>query len=476
MDGYVNTRPYFRGYYGMAIFNVGEGTWVLKDTMANLTLATMTMEQPEEYPLGRTVWDVLEPFCDFAVGDKINLGLSSCTIEEFMCSDGSCVPRNVRCNLREDCVDGSDENDCGIVLFSGRYASHRPPPGRTYREVLYIQPHVHIVRFSKIDDINLAFYMEFEVHLTWTDRNLKFKNIKEEEDKNKLSTEEVASIWTPEIEFLNVNDGLLKKLKSNVYARQTGEAEPPDFNDAMMETIYLPSSVALVSKTFYSASFSCNFYLFSYPFDTQMCSVLIELDSADTSVVNFINDSVIYSGLMTLPKYDITEIISQLAKKSDYAVTKVKFALERRWSLLVLTIFIPTILLLGIGYVTLFIRLAEFDVRTVMTLTTLLVLYTLFNQVSSDLPDTAYIKMIDMWFFFCIFLIFAVNILHVLVEHLPSGETNVFKISSNAENTLVSKLRKVTGPWTMKTVRVLVFPVVVFVFNLVFWLTIFTAD
>nr|XP_027239125.1 glycine receptor subunit alpha-2-like [Penaeus vannamei] len=120
---------------------------------------------------------------------------------------------------------------------------------------------------------------------------------------------------------------------------------------------------------------------------------------------------------------------------------RVKFALERRWSLLVLTIFIPTILLLGIGYVTLFIRLAEFDVRTVMTLTTLLVLYTLFNQVSSDLPDTAYIKMIDMWFFFCIFLIFAVNILHVLVEHLPSGETNVFKISSNAENNLVSKLR-----------------------------------
>ncbi|XP_070001309.1 uncharacterized protein [Penaeus vannamei] len=472
MDGYVNDRPYFRGYYGMAIFNVGEGTWVFKDTMANLTLATMTMEQPEEYPLGRTVWDVLEPFCDFAVGDKLRLGLSPCTIEEFMCSDGSCVPRNVRCNLREDCVDGSDENDCGIVLFSGRYASHRPPPGRTYREVLYIQPHVHIVRFSKIDDINLAFYMEFEVHLTWTDRNLKFKNIKEEEDKNKLSTEEVDSIWTPEIEFLNVNDGLLKKLKSNVYARQTGEAEPPDFNDAMMETVYLPNNVALVSKTFYSASFSCNFYLFSYPFDTQMCSVLIELDSADTSVVNFINESVIYTGLMTLPKYDIQKITSNLSVNSDYAVLEVEFTLERRWSLLVLTIFIPTILLLGIGYVTLFIRLAEFEVRAVMTLTTLLVLYTLFNQVSSDLPDTAYIKMIDTWFFFCIFLIFAVNVLHVLVEHLPATENNIIKISPNSDNVRVSKLRKVTGPWTMRTMRVIAFPIVVFVFNLVFWLTI----
>ncbi|XP_070001373.1 uncharacterized protein [Penaeus vannamei] len=503
MDGYVNTRPYFRGYYGMAIFNVGEGTWVFKDTMANLTLATMTMEQPEEYPLGRTVWDVLEPFCDFAVGDKLSLGLSSCTIEEFMCSDGSCVPRNVRCNLREDCVDGSDENDCGIVLFSGRYASHRPPPGRTYREVLYILPHVHLVRFSKIDDINLAFYMEFEVHLTWTDRNLKFKNIKEEEDKNKLSTEEVASIWTPEIEFLNVNDGLLKKLKSNVYASQTGDPVSPDFNDIMMdianvrimlskglicssspsssftETIFEPVNASLVTKTFYSASFSCNFYLFKYPFDTQVCSLLIKLDSADTTVVTFTNDSVVYSGLLTLPKYDVKDIVSELSERTGYAVMEVKFALERRWSLLVLTIFIPTILLLGIGYVTLFIQLAAIQVRSIMTLTTLLVLYTLFNQVSSDLPDTAYIKMIDMWFFFCIFLIFSVIVLHVIVEYLPPGDEdnflgkNISRVSPLGPNPVQVWF---TGMWLMKATRVFIYPSILLIFNLVFWVSIFNLD
>lgn len=57
-----------------------------------------------------------------------------------------------------------------------------------------------------------------------------------------------------------------------------------------------------------------------------------------------------------------------------------------------------------------------------MTLTTLLVLYTMFNQVSSALPDTAYIKMIDMWFFFCISLIFSVIIIHITVERLVPGE------------------------------------------------------
>ena len=56
-----------------------------------------------------------------------------------------------------------------------------------------------------------------------------------------------------------------------------------------------------------------------------------------------------------------------------------------------------------------------------MTLTTMLVMYTLFSQVSSGLPDTAYIKMLDMWFFFCIFLILSIIVLHVTVEHLQEG-------------------------------------------------------
>lgn len=58
-----------------------------------------------------------------------------------------------------------------------------------------------------------------------------------------------------------------------------------------------------------------------------------------------------------------------------------------------------------------------------MTLTTLLVLYTLFNQVSAALPDTAYIKMVDMWFFFCISVIFSIIVVHLLTECLPQDST-----------------------------------------------------
>ncbi|XP_068247799.1 uncharacterized protein [Palaemon carinicauda] len=477
IDGYVNNRPYFRGYYGMAIYSTGGTGWLFKDTMTNMTIATAHLHQPEDYPIGRTIWEVEETYCSFAPGETMELGLSSCTTDQYMCSDGSCVPRDVRCNLREDCRDGSDESNCGIVAFTGRYASHRPPPGQTFKDKLYIFPHVHLVRFSKIDDIQLAFYMEYEVHLAWTDRNLKFKNIKDEEAKNKLSESEVESIWTPEVDFLNVNDGLLKSLKSGVYARKTGDPDPPLFNDVKMDTVYQPQNVSLVQKNFYSGSFSCNFGLFKYPFDTQICSVLIKLDSADTSVITFSNATVRYSGLINLPKYTVQNIVVDLSESVGYAVMEVKFQLERRWSLLVLTIFLPTILLIGIGYVTLFIKLPAFQVRAIMTLTTLLVLYTLFNQVSSGLPDTAYIKMIDIWFFFCIFLIFSVIIVHIAVEHLPengdssSAVKSVMRVSPVGEPPLFREAW-LTGTWVMKTIRIFVFPFIFFIFNTVFWISI----
>ncbi|XP_068203826.1 uncharacterized protein [Palaemon carinicauda] len=422
LEGHIESKPYFRGYYSMMIYYSGNKDWFLINANTNTTLASLSFSRPSQYPIGRHTWQVQSPFCTNLVGDSVVLGLSICTTQQFMCTDGSCVHRSVRCNLLDDCLDRSDEENCTLVVLSDMYQNYKPPPGQAFGIPLKIAPEVNLVRFSQIDDLNLAFSLEIEVALVWIDRNVRFNNLKSEEGKNQLSEEEVEAIWTPRIEFLNINDGRLQLLKSGVYARQVGDPDPPVFTDVTMDTIYQPKSSRLVQRQQYYASFNCQFYLFSYPFDTQTCQIIIKLASADRKVIDLENATVTYSGLRYLSKYEVKNMNILLVPTGGYAVMEVTFDLERRYSLLVLTVFLPTFLLLGIGYGTLYIKPKDFDVRSMMSLTTLLVLYTMFDQVSSNLPDTAYIKMVDLWFFFCIFVIFSINLVHIAVEFLPPGD------------------------------------------------------
>ncbi|XP_069981222.1 uncharacterized protein [Penaeus vannamei] len=479
-DGYLRGKPFFRGYYTMLIFHSGDKEWLLQDTTDNVTVAVLSLAQETGFPIGRQTWRMSSSLCGFPAGAAVVLGLSTCTTQEFMCTDGSCVHRGRRCNLRDDCADGSDEQNCTIVHFSDSYHNHRPPPGPSVGAPLEIDAGVELIRFSKIDDINLAFNMEIEVALAWTDSNLRYKNLKEQEGWNKLSSLEVEKIWSPDVEFLNVNNGELRRLKSGVFVQRLGEADPPVFTDVKMDTMYQAQAGRLVQREQYYGSFNCHFGLFHYPFDTQSCSILVKLASADTQVIVLRNGSVFYNGRSELPKYSIRNIAAHLTARSDYAVLQVTFDLERRWSLLVLTIFMPTFLLLGIGYGTLYIQLKAFQVRAIMTLTTLLVLYTLFNQVSSALPDTAYIKMIDMWFFFCIFLIFSVIIVHIAVERLEPGEAKPPKTvrvspaeQMRPEGRWLLRVKSITATQVLEVSRKMVFPLIVSVFALVYWLAIF---
>ena len=64
------------------------------------------------------------------------------------------------------------------------------------------------------------------------------------------------------------------------------------------------------------------------------------------------------------------------------------------------TTFMPTVCILFMALVTLFIDQSHFEATIMVALTAMLVMYTLFQSVAISLPTTAYLKLLDYWLIF----------------------------------------------------------------------------
>ena len=72
-----------------------------------------------------------------------------------------------------------------------------------------------------------------------------------------------------------------------------------------------------------------------------------------------------------------------------------------------------------------FFHLQDFFFEAVVTvnLTTMLVLTTMFISVSNNLPNTAYVKMIDVWLIFNLMMPFMLVLLHTYMDSLRTDSS-----------------------------------------------------
>ena len=67
--------------------------------------------------------------------------LTDCTREYFTCSDGSCVTMEERCDGKPDCQNGSDEEECDVIItFAGYNKFLVPQPSETKTSLQHALP------------------------------------------------------------------------------------------------------------------------------------------------------------------------------------------------------------------------------------------------------------------------------------------------------------------------------------------------
>lgn len=169
----------------------------------------------------------------------------------------------------------------------------------------------------------------------------------------------------------------------------------------------------------YTITFSCNFNFFYYPFNTNYCSMIFQVKRNTDAYVALLKygDGINYDHNDRLSEYDIGRIlVKKLSTREPYSGLEVVIQMKHLYASQILTIFIPSTIINLITYTTFFFKWYDFTNRVMVSLTSLLVLMTLFSQVADTLPKTSYFKLVDIWFFVSILYTFIIILVHTIVE------------------------------------------------------------
>lgn len=93
--------------------------------------------------------------------------------------------------------------------------------------------------------------------------------------------------------------------------------------------LFSGSENPLVTHRKYQASFTCDFDLLGYPFDSQTCFMLLSMRSATSKVIVFDgnNSSTSYKGNVLLLEYEVGDVSLSTYTEGGYSGLKVIFEL-----------------------------------------------------------------------------------------------------------------------------------------------------
>ncbi|KAK7073106.1 hypothetical protein SK128_019624 [Halocaridina rubra] len=226
--GEKNGRPFLAGLFHSDIYwDPLRESWMLQSLKEPKALASWKPKQIGLYPFGTNHWTMMGEECGILSNEVIPLTISACEIGQFTCNDGTCINLMKRCDLRFDCPDKSDENDCSLLDIPLGYSKAIVPPPLTEGDQLLVFFSLSLISFPSIITQDLTFTTNFKLFLTWQDLRLNFLNLKEDLTLNLLSSEEVRSIWSPLVFFSNAQNNIFTNLDqgSRIECVQQGALE-----------------------------------------------------------------------------------------------------------------------------------------------------------------------------------------------------------------------------------------------------------
>ena len=129
-------------------------------------------------------------------------------------------------------------------------------------------------------------------------------------------------------------------------------------------------------------------------------------------IVHLIPGSLIVPGNVELNQFNL---INKTFHKGFDNIMMADLTFKRKVMYHLTNTYLPTISLLVLVELTLFLDESKLDIAVTLSLTVLLVIYTFYQSIAASIPKTAYIKFIDIWLIFVLIMPFTIFVVETIM-------------------------------------------------------------
>ena len=422
--------------------------WTIYDVKSNIRIATTN--RSTEYPFGSQLWYFEDDKC-FDKNDRwrrLNLHRKA-NNNEFCCLNGLCIDSSLRCDTILHCKDSSDEFNCTVLVIPHGYDQAKPPPsdkffpmsGKAVVDPTKIVITITVFDISDIDEYYSTITVRFNMMVEWNDPRLKFRDLNA---NSKLNIINASDIWHPIFETpSSLKESRTSEVYDTIVVKEDNFSKFNEKDEIIRVHIYdgLQNPIRM-SKT-EQLELYCDFDdIYHYPFDEEVCSLNMTLKNIDNTFakldLHIVPKSPGIVSHYTIRKWEIGEDTDGGEKLKFNA----RVFLNRKTPMILITVYLPTLLLNIISQATNYLNYegsSYFGVIMQVNITTMTVLAIIYRSVSTALPPTTTIKMIEVWLLSSLIYPFLIIVINIGIHKLGAQE-------EKPTTSTVSPLRRTNKP------------------------------
>jgi anionic glutamate receptor len=346
-----------------------------------------------------------------------------------------------------------------------------------------VDVNIYLRSISHVSEVNMEYQLQITYRQTWKDSRLAWGNLTDEYHHPYIILNSDQKIWIPDTFFQNEKNAHRHNIdKPNIMIR-----------------VHHDGSVLYSVRLTMTLSCPMNFKY--YPMDVQQCELRFASYAYTTNDIIYKwkqNEPVqVKPGLLnSLPQFKVTNYstdeCNSITSTGIYSCLTLGLELNREFGFFLLHLFIPSMALVAVSWVSFFIDPTSVPGRVTLGVTVLLTFHALSSGVNSILPPVSYVKAIDVWIFGCATFILASLIEFAIVTYLYTNQLSaknkrkssehqqLLKDNGNNEKMHVSSNQIPVIDYIRNAIRRdarvvdrasrVMFPLLFTIFNIIYWL------